>query len=77
MVSLPAGIDLSTIPLALPPPGMTSNFANPESLANVMMSIELFIFVLTAFVVIVRLFSNYKATRGLGWDDCINLWQWC
>lgn len=71
MASLPPGIDLSTIPLAAPPPGATSNFINPESLATTFMGIGVFMLVLTAIVVIVRLFSNYRATRGLGWDDCI------
>lgn len=43
---------------------MTSNFVNPKSLANTTMSIGILMLVLTAFVVIVRLFSNYHATVG-------------
>lgn len=77
MISLPPGTDLSTIPLVAPPPGMSSNFVDPESLANTIMAIGILMLVLTAFVVIVRLFTNYYGTRGLGLDDCIILWQWC
>lgn len=68
---VPWVIDPSAIPAAAPPPGVTSNFVNPESLASTTMGIGICMLVLTAFVVTVRLFSNYKAARGLGWDDCM------
>lgn len=76
MTSLPPGIDLSTISLVPPPSGMSSNFVDPESLANIMMPVEISMLVSTVLVVIVRLLSNHHATRGLGWDDCIIPWQW-
>ncbi|MCJ1430187.1 hypothetical protein MMC29_008103 [Sticta canariensis] len=69
MTSLPPGISLSRIPVAATPLSMTSNFVDPESLATKILSTGIFILVLTAFVVTVRLFSNYRAIRGLGWDD--------
>ncbi|MCJ1265998.1 hypothetical protein MMC22_005880 [Lobaria immixta] len=71
MASLPPDIDLSVFPVAAPPPGMTSNFIDPESLATTTMGIGIVMLLLTIFVVIARLFSNYRATRGLGWDDCL------
>lgn len=77
MASIPPGIDLSKIPMAPPPPGINSNFVNPESLATPAIVIGVSMLVMTAFVVIVRLFSNYHAARGLGWDDCIFPLLWC
>lgn len=71
MAFLPRGIDLFTMPVATPPPGVTSNFVDPESLATTTMSVAISILSLTALVVSVRLFSNYHAIRGLGWNDCI------
>lgn len=73
MASLPRGTDLSTIPLAPPPTGITSNFVNPESLANTILHIAISMLVSTTLVVFVRLSTNYHTTRGLGWDDCMIL----
>lgn len=70
MTVLSPGINSSTTPVSPPPPGTSSNFVDPESLAKAMMDTEIFMLVLTTFVVKIRLFSNYRATRGLGWDDC-------
>lgn len=73
MASLPPGNDLSTTPAETPPPGITPNFVNPESHEPAAISIALLTLVLTVVLVLTRLFSNYHATRGLGWDDSIIL----
>lgn len=60
---------LRDISLAKPPPGTTPNFINPESLAPLALDLSVIIIVLTISFVLIRLYSNYNAARGLGWDD--------
>lgn len=57
------------ISLAPPPPGTTSNFINPVSLGPVAVALSVIIILLTMFFVVIRLYSNYNATRGLCLDD--------
>lgn len=71
MTSLPPGVNFSAITVAATPLGMTSDFVDPESLAAKTLCTGIFMLVLTVLVVTIRLFSNYRATRGLGWDDGI------
>ena len=55
--------------MGTPPLGTTSNSINPESLGPLMLGLSVTVIVLTIFSVLIRLYSNYNATRGLGWDD--------
>lgn len=52
-----------------PPQEITSNFIDPESLASLILDLSVIIIVLSTIFVLIRLYSNYNATRGLGWDD--------
>lgn len=62
---------LPDISIGAPPPGTTSNFINPESLAPLTLDLSVIIIVLTVSFVLIRLYSNYNASRGLGWDDLL------
>jgi hypothetical protein len=56
--------------LARPPPGVTPNFAHPES-RGYRISITLVVcLVLCTGVVLVRLYTRYFITRMIGADDC-------
>lgn len=57
------------ISFGLPQQGVTSNFIKPESLAPVALDLSVAMIILTTFFVLIRLYSNCNATRGLGWDD--------
>lgn len=57
-------------PATTPSPGVTSNSVNHGSLKSTVLGLGIVIILLTVFFVVVRLYSNYHAARGLGWDDC-------
>ena len=58
--------------LARPPPGVTPNFAHPES-RGYRISITLIVcLVLCTGVVLLRLYTRYFITRMIGVDDCKN-----
>ncbi|MCJ1315795.1 hypothetical protein MMC15_001115 [Xylographa vitiligo] len=62
-------MDLSMIPALAPPPGTTSNFVNPPSLAtSTIVCSTIFLALATAFV-LVRLYANFRITHSIGWDD--------
>lgn len=57
-------------PTQPPPPGVTSNFANPKSIgyeAYIVTSIAL---TLMIPVVILRIYARAFVIRKVGWDDC-------
>ena len=60
----------SPTPAAPPPPGVIPNFIHPLTFENTILGFAIFIILLTVFFVVIRLYSNYHAVRGLGWDDC-------
>jgi hypothetical protein len=73
-MSIPAGLDLSKVPLTRPPPGHVSNFVNPkDSLADVIFGVSTSMTIVTAFVVIARLIANMKQSRKWFFDDCKSL----
>ncbi|MCJ1384816.1 hypothetical protein MMC17_007934 [Xylographa soralifera] len=62
-------MDLSMISALTPPPGTTSNFINPTSLATTtIVCSAIFLALATAFV-LVRLYANLRITNSIGWDD--------
>lgn len=67
--NLPADMDLD-IAIIPPPPGVASNFDNPESRAyeTVIVFTIYLIFMMSIFLL--RIYSNVFITRSLGWDDC-------
>lgn len=67
---IPPGLDLSKIPIGLPPTGVSPNFVNPQTLAPVILAVSAVILILTITFVILRLYSNSHAERRFGYDDC-------
>lgn len=67
--SLNSSVDLSQIPAAQPPAGVTPNFVNPPSLDTVYrVSVYLFVPLMFVFVVI-RLYARFRLVRKVGADD--------
>lgn len=69
----PLGITMSAselIPAGPPPPGISSNFKNPESIAGKFIGLAIFFLTLTVIVVTLRLYTQIVILRRLGIDDC-------
>lgn len=58
------------IPSTPPPPGVTSNFTNPESKGYESIITTTICLSLVAPVFALRLYSKAFVTRSFGWDDC-------
>ncbi|KAI9644958.1 hypothetical protein NHQ30_006993 [Ciborinia camelliae] len=73
MDSLPAGVDLSTIPLAINPNGNPPNFINPPSLDSAVLGVGVTLIIISLSLLCIRLFTNLKTTGSLGLDDYLCL----
>lgn len=62
-------IDYAHIPAMPPPPGVTSNFVNPKSRANVFIASSAVCLSLMLPIVIMRLFSRIWINRSFAVDD--------
>ena len=71
--SLPPGIDPSIIPLASPPPGVTSNFNNPHSLEHTVIAVSAITSVIAAIQLSARVYGTCRITRSAGLDDCTTI----
>jgi hypothetical protein len=69
MDSLPLGIDLHKVPLALNPNGNPPNFVDPSSLDTVVLAVGITLITLSGCLLILRLFANFKHTGKFGLDD--------
>ena len=67
--SLPPGIDLATIPSLPPPPGVLSNFIDPETLGTSIVAVSATTSVLALILLSIRLFSTFRVTRSASYDD--------
>ena len=67
---LPPGVDLSTIPIGPPPPGVQSNFVDPYSAAPAATAVIAILIVLQVVFVSIRLYGNIKSFHNLAIDDC-------
>lgn len=65
------GLDFSKIPITIPPPGVTPNFVNPQTIAPAIVAIGVVMAILTVSFVLLRLYSNHHAKRKFGIDDCM------
>lgn len=65
------GYDFSTIPITVPPPGVISNFDNPQTIAPAILAIGVVMVILTVSFVALRMYSNHHASRKYGIDDCM------
>lgn len=67
------GFDLSKIPLQAPPPGVVSNFENPDSLSALP---KVFIYVTLppmALFLVLRFYVRSTISRKVGIDDWLSL----
>lgn len=63
-------MDLDQIPAYPPPPGVTSNFKNPVSLAKTLVVVNVVFLSLMTIFVGLRIYTKHCIARKLGWDDC-------
>lgn len=64
---------LSGIPAGIPPPGISPNFVNPQTLAPAILAVSIVMMLWTIVFVIIRLYTNFHAPRGLGIDDYFSI----
>jgi hypothetical protein len=67
--NLPPGMDLMTTPMAPNPSGAPPNFVNPPSLATTTLGVGVSLIVASGFMLVVRLFANWKHSKKLYLDD--------
>lgn len=65
------GLDFSKVPISIPPPGVTPNFDNPQTIAGAILIIGVVMIVLTVSFVMLRLYSNHSSSRKFSLDDCM------
>ena len=58
------------IPAGQPPPGIGPNFIDPQTLTPTIVAISVIMMTWAILFVIVRLYANAHAQRGLRIDDC-------
>ena len=60
----------SGIPLGPPPPGISPNFVDPQTLAPVVLTFSIVMMTIAVLFVVIRLYGNFRAPRGLRIEDC-------
>lgn len=60
---------LSHIPAGVPPPGVISNFENPQSEAKLIIIISTICLCFMIPIARIRVYSRIWITRSFGWDD--------
>lgn len=63
-------MDLSKVPAAPPPPGVTPNFDNPPSEEYEIYSISIAMCATATVVLLARLYTRTFILRATGLDDC-------
>lgn len=63
------GVDLSTVPVYPPPPGVTPNFINPPSLATLSFVLFPILLGISFTFVTFRIIFNYRSIGTLKADD--------
>ena len=58
------------IPAGIPPPGVNPNFINPQTLAPTIIAFSVVMMTWTLSFVMIRLYADFHAPRGLGIDGC-------
>ena len=62
--------NFTEIPVDPPPSGLSPNFLDPQTLAPTIVAVSVVMMTWTLLFVIIRLYANFHAPRGLGIDDC-------
>ncbi|KAM0796848.1 hypothetical protein BDR22DRAFT_892787 [Usnea florida] len=68
----PPGYDLvplSETPAGITPPGVTPNFSDPQTLVPALIAVNLVMILWTISFVVIRIYVNFHARRGLSMDD--------
>ena len=65
-----SGFDPSRTPPVPPPPGVISNFTDPDSLSATCLAINVSFLAIAGVFVILRFYTRACITRRVGWDDC-------
>lgn len=58
------------VPAKPPPPGVKSNFINPQSRQPEMIAINAILLTIATLFLLMRLWTRSFITRSIGWDDC-------
>jgi len=69
LVNLPPSL-LKEIPALQPPPGVESNFLNPERRTKEIQSVATFLLCLTTLMFANRIYMKSFIIRKASWDDC-------
>lgn len=68
LAKLPPSV-FDTLPALSPPPGVESNFVNPEDRAYILNSVATVLFCLMVCFFVNRVYTKLFIIRKLGWDD--------
>jgi hypothetical protein len=61
---------LAKIPAMEPPPGMTPNFVNPDSLYPFVIATCTLCLMLTTPALVIRMFTKIHVAKKVNWADC-------
>ena len=64
-----AGVDIWKTPMLPPPPGVTSNFVNPESRGHLIQAGMYSVLAIMLVSLVLRIYTRLRL-RALGLDDC-------
>ncbi|KAK0750688.1 hypothetical protein B0T18DRAFT_54677 [Schizothecium vesticola] len=64
-----SGFDPSRTPPVPPPPGVITNFTDPDSLSATSLAINVIFLAIAGVFVILRFYTRACITRRVGWDD--------
>ena len=54
-----------------PPPGVVPNFVNPDSIADTIRAVAVFLAVLTTLSTAIRFYTKFFIVKAHGWEDCM------
>jgi len=69
LANLPPSL-LREIPALQPPPGVESNFLNPERRSQGIQSVATFLLCLITLMFAIRIYTKSFIIRKASWDDC-------
>lgn len=70
-MSVPGNVDLTKRPLVRPPPGVISNFDDPEMRGNAYKPVIIGFALLGCISILMRLYTRVRIIRKVGPDDCV------
>jgi hypothetical protein len=67
---LSSDVDLSQVPAAAAPPGVTFDFNNPDNYKHENIILHSVVLAFTTVAVFIRVYTRIMITRSFGIDDC-------